>query len=498
MNRLSAYRLLHKSAKLSEKRHPALEQGKVAKVMMYIGAALMAIYMIFIGSMFGKLAADNDSPATILVLMFMLLLPLDFLLRFIAQQTPMVFVKPFMLLPLKTQIVVESYLLNLLCSGYNLLWLSLLLPYAYINIVAGVSLWTMLAVTVCGLLLVMINSQWYLLVRTLIGRSLLWWLLPVAVYLAIFLPVLLADDPFDPMQQFVYVFDNAPMLWLLALGLVVVLLLFVLFNRNMQHRFIWQELAREQKKASAIKHVWKFSFLERFGQAGEYLKLELKSIMRNKAIRSRVMMSLGLIVMLTVLISYTDVYDGAFILNFWCYYCFAIYGMTTLTKVMCPEGNYIDLLMTQRENILLLLRAKYYFHVAILLVPLIIMLPAVIAGKFTLLMMLAYLLLTSGLSYFIMFQLAVYNKQTLPLDAKLTGKNNVESGLQLIIELVGMFLPLLLVGVLLAVCSEEVTYIIMALLGLVLTIAHPLWLRNIYLRMMQRKYQNLEGFHASR
>ena len=38
----------------------------------------------------------------------------------------------------------------------------------------------------------------------------------------------------------------------------------------------------------------------------------------------------------------------------------------------------------------------------------------------------------------------------------------------------------------------------MALLGLILTIAHPLWLRNIYLRMMQRKYQNLEGFHASR
>ncbi len=498
MNRLSAYRLLHKSAKLSEKRHPALEQGKVAKVMMYIGAALMAIYMIFIGSMFGKLAADNDSPATILVLMFMLLLPLDFLLRFIAQQTPMVFVKPFMLLPLKTQIVVESYLLNLLCSGYNLLWLSLLLPYAYINIVAGVSLWTMLAVTVCGLLLVMINSQWYLLVRTLIGRSLLWWLLPVAVYLAIFLPVLLADDPFDPMQQFVYVFDNAPMLWLLALGLAVVLLLFVLFNRNMQHRFIWQELAREQKKASAIKHVWKFSFLERFGQAGEYLKLELKSIMRNKAIRSRVMMSLGLIVMLTVLISYTDVYDGAFILNFWCYYCFAIYGMTALTKVMAPEGNYIDLLMTQHENILLLLRAKYYFHVAILLLPLLIMLPAVIAGKFTMMMMLAYMLLTSGLGYFIMFQLAVYNKQTLPLDAKLTGKNNMESGLQLIIELVGMFAPLLLVGVTLAVTDEDTAYALMAAVGLVLTLLHPLWLRNIYRRMMLRKYENLEGFHATR
>ena len=132
------------------------------------------------------------------------------------------------------------------------------------------------------------------------------------------------------------------------------------------------------------------------------------------------------------------------------------------------------------------------------IVPAVIMLPAVIAGKFTVMMVLAYLLLTSGLGYFIMFQLAVYNKQTLPLDSKLVGKNGVESGLQLVIELVGMFVPLLLVGGMLMLTEENTAYMVMAILGLLLTIAHPLWLRNIYERMMTRKYENLEGFHASR
>ena len=499
MNRLQIYRELRRHGKLGEKRHPMLEQSMVAKVMMYIGAGIMAIYFVFLGSLFGKLAAEEDVPALILGLMVLFLMPLDFLFRFMAQQTPMMFIKPYLLLNMPRRTVVESYLINLVTSGYNWLWLTMLVPYAYICLVSGLGFWAMLGVVVCGLLLVMVNSQWYLLVRTLISRSLLWWLLPIGVYAALWVPlVLICDDPFETIGDFIENFDTAPMLWLLVLVALVVLVAMLLLNREMQMRFVKQELSREEKKAAAIKHVWKLSFLERFGQAGEYLKLELKSIMRNKAIRSRVIMSLGLIVMLTVIISYTDVYDSEWMLNFWCYYCFAIYGMTTLVKIMAPEGNYIDLLMTQHENILLLLRAKYYFHVAILLFPLLIMLPAVIAGKFTVMMMVAFMLMTSGPGYFILFQLAVYNKQTLPLNDKITGKNNMESGLQLIIELLGMFLPLLLVAVLLGLAGEDTAYLVMSLLGLLFTLAHPIWLRNIYNRMMKRKYINMEGFHASR
>ena len=165
---------------------------------------------------------------------------------------------------------------------------------------------------------------------------------------------------------------------------------------------------------------------------------------------------------------------------------------------MGSEGNYIDLLMVHEENILALLKAKYYFHVGILVVPLLLMLPAVIAGKFSILMMVAYMLLSSGVLYCVLFQLAVYNKQTVPLNQKLTGKNSVENGFQLLIEMAAMFAPLVLVSVMILLFEESTAYIVLALLGLVFTIAHPLWLRNVYRRMMARKYENLEGFHATR
>ncbi|MBQ9357068.1 MAG: hypothetical protein IJT98_07265 [Prevotella sp.] len=501
MNRIAIYRLLWHNDKLSEKRNPAFEQGIAAKVLMWIGALMMGGYMIFLGSLFGKLAAEEDIPPFILMIMPVLML-LDFFMRFLSQQTPMMFVRPYLLMPMPLKRVVEAYLLTQLGNTYNLLWLALFLPYSFVAVMGGVDLLTLLAVTVAGMLLVFINSMWYLLARTLIRRSLLWWLLVIGVWGIVFLPFILtitiSDHVFDRFVDFMDFMDSPALLWLAVLVVLGVLAGFVLLNRSTQIRFVRQEMLTGQKGEKALKRVSNFTFLEHFGLMGDYLKLELKSIMRNKAIRTRVFMSLGLMVMFSLIITFTDIYDNAVMLNFWCYYCFAIYGATTLTKIMAPEGNYIDLLMTQRENILLLLRAKYIFHVAILLVPFVIMLPAVISGKFSLMMMVAYFLTTSGMAYFLLFQLAVYNKQTLPLNSKITGKSNMESGYQLFFELTTLFLPLLVMVALMFLCSELTAFIVLTAIGLAMTLASPLWLRNIYHRQMSRKYVNMEGFHATR
>lgn len=496
MNRLQLFLLLRHNNRLALRRSPAFEQSMVAKVLMLLGAGFMAIYLIFFGVMFSTLANEEDAPAMVFVIMPLFLL-IDFGARFGVQQTPAMLVKPYMLQPLPRHAVVESFLISSVLSGWNALWLCLFLPYAFITWMGGTSLLTVIGVMLSGMFLVMANSQWYLLVRTLVSRSLLWWVVPVVLY-GLYFVALFTDDDWKLFTHVAdYVAGEMPVPLLLFSGILLLLgLLWV--NRRMQFTFAFEEISSEEKREGAMKHVSEYTFLEKFGQTGEYLKLELKSIFRNKAIRGRVVMSLALVVVLVALITFTDMYDSFFMLNFWCYYCFSIYGMTALVKVMGAEGNYIDLLMTQRENILSLLKAKYYFHVAILLVPFTLMLPAVIAGKFSLLMLVAYALLTSGMLYLMMFQLGVYNKQTLPLNQKITGKNNVENGLQLLIEMLAMFLPVFMVMLLLLVFSETAAYVIMAVLGLLLTLTHSWWLRNIYQRMMRRRYENIEGFHASR
>lgn len=497
MSFFSLFRLLRKNNNLGFRRSPAYEQSVVAKVLMGIAAGLFIIYLIIYGTMFGAIASSDQDPAFIIAILPVILM-IDFVIRFMVQQTPAMLVKPYMLLPLPRRSVIDTFLVSSLLSIYNFLWLCLFIPYLIIVLAGGCEWWQACSLLFSSIFSIMLNSQYYLLVRTLTARNLFWWALPILTYGSYFIPLLidkkgnLFGDVLDTMVEWGGTF------WVTIVLMAILIGLFLL-NRKMQDAFVCEEVARQEKESTTrIGTASQFLFFNRFGEIGEYLKLELKSIFRNKAIRARVISSLVLNVVFSALIAYTDEYDAPVVLNFFCYYCFSLYGITALVKVMGPEGNYIDLLMVHRENILKLLRAKYYFHCAVLIAPLLVMLPAVIEGKFSVLMVASYMMLSSGLLYLILFQLAVSNKQTLPLNQKITGKAQVENGFQLIVEVVGMTLPTILVIALLLVFDEETCYLILLAIGVILTALHPLWLRNVYVRMMRRKYVNLEGFHSSR
>ena len=497
MNRIALFRLLRRNNQLDFRRSPAFEQGVVAKVLMGIGGAFFVFYLLLYGTMFAAIATGAHEPAMVVGLIpFMLIL--DFGIRFMVQQTPAMLMKPYVLLPLPRHSVIDTFIVSSLLSIYNWLWLCFFIPYVIIVLAGGCGWLIGLSLLLSGIFVIMANSQFYLIVRTLVSRSMLWWIMPIVVYGAYLLQLAIdtKGDLFEDEMDALVAFGETP--WLL-LAIIVMLAVVLIINRKLQYRFACEEVSRQDKTSSStMKHVYRFSFLDSYGEVGEYLKLEMKSIFRNKAIRGRFISSLSLIVIFTALISFTSIYDGRLMLNFWCFYCFSIFGLTTLTKIMGPEGNYIDLLMTHRENILSLLRAKYYFHCAVLLVPVVIMLPAVIEGKFSWQMILAYLFMSTGLLFFIMFQLAVTNCQTLPLDQKITGKGNFENGLQLTLEMVAMLLPITLVAILLLFFDDTTAYLVLMVIGLLFTITHPIWLKNIYRRMMKRKYVNLDGFHASR
>ena len=154
--------------------------------------------------------------------------------------------------------------------------------------------------------------------------------------------------------------------------------------------------------------------------------------------------------------------------------------------------------MMHRENLIALLQAKFWFYSTVLVIPFVIMLPAVFSGKYTLLMLFAYMLLTAGFLHFIIFQLAVYNKQTIPLQLKVSAKGNFENGMQLVIELFALFGPVLITGLGYILVGITYTYIFMCVLGITFILTHHIWIRNIYNRMMKRRYENLEGFIGTR
>ena len=492
MNKFQLYRLLRKNTNLSYKRSPAFEQNKWAKLLIYLGAGMFALYLIMYGCIVG-MAAKGEAGMMLAFAPFYM--AIDFLLRFIVQTTPGMMVKPYILQPISRYTAIECFLIGEHVSGYNLLWLCMFVPYSIIQLFAGESFALVLLELVTCELLMILNSQIYLFFRTLINRSVLW-LIPGLVFYALpFTPLMLSPkaDTFDKMVDMII----AQGLSWYALPIVLLVICGLFFvNRHMQFIFVYEEISKKTERA--LKHVSEFAFFNRFGLIGEYLKIELKSNIRNKTMRTRCIYSLCAVIAFSLLVAYTTIYDSELMQNFWCLYCFALYGVTALIKIMGQEGNYIELLMMHRENIIALLRAKFIFYSAVLIIPFVIMLPAVFTGKYTILMLFAYMLLTAGFLHFVIFQLAVYNKQTLPLQLKVTAKGNFENGMQLVIELFALFGPVLITGLGYLLVGLTYTYIIMCIVGLAFIIAHPIWIRNIYTRMMKRRYENLEGFMNTR
>ena len=492
MNKFQLYRLLRKNTNLSYKRSPAFEQNKWAKLLIYLGAGMFALYLIMYGCIVG-MAAKGEAGMMLAFAPFYM--AIDFLLRFIVQTTPGMMVKPYILQPISRYTAIECFLIGEHVSGYNLLWFCMFVPYSIIQLFAGESFALVLLELVTCELLMILNSQIYLFFRTLINRSVLW-LIPGLVFYALpFTPLMLSPkaDTFDKMVDMII----AQGLSWYALPIVLLVICGLFFvNRHMQFIFVYEEISKKTERA--LKHVSEFAFFNRFGLIGEYLKIELKSNIRNKTMRTRCIYSLCAVIAFSLLVAYTTIYDSELMQNFWCLYCFALYGVTALIKIMGQEGNYIELLMMHRENIIALLRAKFIFYSAVLIIPFVIMLPAVFTGKYTILMLFAYMLLTAGFLHFVIFQLAVYNKQTLPLQLKVTAKGNFENGMQLVIELFALFGPVLITGLGYLLVGLTYTYIFMCIVGLVFIIAHPIWIRNIYTRMMKRRYENLEGFMNTR
>ena len=503
LSKIKAFKILRSHRKKAEKRTFNGTQKMVTKILAGIAVGISIIYLMGIAIMFSMIINDSERITSLefLAIILPFILTIDFLLRFSIQQTPAQIIKPYTLLNISRATCIDSFILTSMLSWGNLIWMALFLPFCIMSVVFQFGLLTTVLVLLFVWLVIMANSQWYIIVRTLINYKVWWWILPIAVYAIVFSPWWIKDFDFfaDFYGSIGRLFERNSLLPLI--GILILLAVLAWINRRLQLVHIWRELARVE--VSTVKGTKFFNtitpWLSKRGSVGQYMLLEAKSMLRNKNPRKAIIFSLVIIIVISLLIAFTPIYDGNFYTKFWGIYNYMLFGAMILTKIMCYEGNYIDCLMVREENILDLLKAKYIIFTVLLLFPFLLMLPTVISGKWSLLMLVSYGLFTAGFQYFMIFQLAVFNNQTVPLNAKLIGKSGMENNsAQVILQLVAFFMPITVLTIFQRFTSETISNIILLVVGLIFILTSNIWLKNIYNRMMKRKYKNLEAMHASR
>lgn len=501
MNRLQLFLTLCRHVRMSERRSMAFGQNRAARVVMWFLGLFMVIYMLMISLCLALVANETSSvtPAEFFFSLLPFILVLDLGCRFIGQHTPSQLVKPYMLLPIPKHACVEVFILTSMASANNLMWMLITVPYAVMTMLFGYGVAPTVLFVIAFQVVVVINSQWYMAVRSLTSVSVAWWLLPAAVYGVMFAPWWWTGDIGSLLDFYSLAgtrLDSHAALFFALLA--AVLAACFIDNRRMQYYFTYMESSGTSD--AALKDVTQLHQLDRFGRLGEYLKLETKSIMRNKNMRRSFVIAACVTMVLGLVISFTDLYSPASLsFDFWMVYPFVLYGATMMVRIMCAEGNYIDCLMVRKENIIDLLRAKYYFHSAMLAVPAVLMLPAVISGRCTLLMLMAMMLFMAGPGYCLLMQMAVYNKQTVPLNTKFVSRGNIETNyFQVVAEMIAMFMPVVITSLLKALLGDTVAYCVMLAVGVAFIAMHKYWLRNIYRRFMARRHDNMQAFRSTR
>ncbi len=488
---------LRKHGKLAAKRNPMYEKNKFGKFWMYFMAIFWAAYLIFFGSTFA-FAFDGGATEAYHVMNsgLIFVLALDFVARFPFQKTPTQEVKPYLLLPIKRNRLIDFLLIRSGLNGFNLIWLFLFVPFAILTIARFYGVVGVLTYCIGIWLLMVFNNYWFLLCRTLMNERIWWVLLPILVYggiaAAIFIP---ENSPLFAWSVDLgegFITGNL----LMFIGVLVAIAIMWFINRSLMVGLIYDEVNKVED--TKVKHVSEYKFLDRYGEIGEYMRLELKLLLRNKICKTSLRTVFIVVIAFSCVLSFTEVYDGQGMKNFIMVYNFVIFGILFLSSLMSYEGNYIDGLMSRKESIYALLRAKYIMYSIAILIPLVLMIPAMATGKLSVLSCIAWAVFVAGCVYFFLFQLAVYNNKTVDLNAKMTNRQNMGTGLQSLISAAAFGVPLILNLVLTSLWGATTTAWILIVIGGGFILTSRFWLKNVYQRFMKRRYKNMEGFRDSR
>ena len=474
------------------------EKNRFGQFFIYLGIAFWIGYLMFFAVFFAVTLNDESvEPYHLINAILILFLIIDFCLRIPFQKTPSQEIKPYLLLPIPRRKLIDMLLIRSGLSAFNFFWLWFFVPFAILTVARFYGVSGVLTYSLGIWMLMLANNYLFLLCRTLIAGHKAWLALPVALYGGWLAAILIPEDS-PLLTLFVDLgegFITGQLLTFAGCGAVIAALWYA--NHRILQKTLYNEINQVEDTTVQVKSVSEYRFLDRYGQLGEYIRLELKLLLRNKICRNQLYMVLGCTGMFSLILGFTDTYTGLG-KDFFTIYNFQLMAVMFLSTLMSYEGNYIDALLIRRESIYTLLRAKYLFYSAAQLIPFLLLTPGMVKGSISLPLCLGWLFFTPGPIYCLLFQMAVYNSKTINLNTKMMSGKNVGSGMQnlvssasYIVPFVFYFLATLLVG------ETYAPWLLMAI-GLVFILASPWWLKQVYRRFMIRRYQHLEGFHQSR
>lgn len=493
-------KIIQHNQRLAERRSPIYDKNRYAKALVYLFVAFWAAYLVFIGVSLSfalkevsYLEAYDVLNGGLAIFLF-----LDFLIRFMLP-LPSQEIKPYLLLPVPKQKLMNILFLQAGLKPFNLFWLFLFVPFGFMTITRFYGISGVAGYALGIWLLMVMNAYWTILVRTLMRTHISWILLPAALYGGMLVLEITLNGKVSDAGMWLGdgMIHWSPLAYLIILAAIAALWF---LNSLIQHKAIYAELSRRHD--TRIRHLNRFGWMEKFGTTGEYMRLELKLIFRNKAastnFKSLTIVLVLFALMLFGMVSSDHLEQSAFFIYFYCVYCYCSYGVAILSRVMAYEGNYFDGIMARKGSLYELLKGKYYAHCLLLIIPFFCLLPSSIWGNFPLVCNIGLGFFTAGVTLPILMGLAMFNDKTAPLSASLWGKGQWNSAYQSVTVMIALFLPIGISKGLTVLLGETTGNWVCLIIGLAGVFLQPVWLKAICRQVMKKRYRLMESLRNTR
>ena len=481
------------------RRNPMFERNLGVRIFMYFIIGFYAIYLLMFGFFLDKIllkvgeyeyAIDTFNSIILYILAF------DFIIKLFFKSNQSMQIAPYMSLPVKRNTLFNFLLKKEFTDFWNFYLLFLVIPFSFKAILPYYGFISVILYILFFYLLCVVNSLIVIFANNLAKRT-AWLYIPIAVF--VILPIVfLAIGKFDlghyTQKIGGLLLNNNLIVWI---GLIVLLLAFWIINRLQMRSELYRELQGE--KAEKISSFSKLSFLNQFGETGEFIQLEIKMILRSKRLKQQTLVAGVLLISIFVMVLYTNVYSqsGPFMLLLYAMITVGLLGITMGQLIFSTESSFFDGMMTRNLSIQNMLKSKYLLYSAFsLFMTLLLLIPA-FQDRISLMLVLANFLYVIGPVSFMIFQNAVYNKSYIDLFDRGMMNWQGQSGNRIAITMITMFLPVILVLIIIGIFGKETAYWFMIIIGILFTLTSQQWLQWTYNRFLKRRYKNMEGFRSN-
>ncbi len=475
-------------------RSPIFQKNLIINIVIGFFIVLMVVQLLGLGFLIRPILQEvrpEEDPIKLFNGFLIFYVLINLLMRFLVQGVPVMKIEPYLHLPINKKRIVHFFLLKSKFSVFNFLALILFLPIS-INLIGYFEGFVSGLTFLIGMMLIelTINYTNIYFKKQIHDKP----MIPIAF--ALLIGVLLILNRYDVISIdafstniFEY-FVSSPF----ALIVPAAILAFVYW---LNYRYFYEHTYPEElaySKKSQTQTSKRFIFLEKYGQIGQMLLMDIRLIFRHKRTRS-------LAIMAVVFVAYglffytSSAYDES-----WGMYLFGgifmsgLFMMSFGNFLLSWYSNFFDGLLTLNFDSYNFFRSKYWLFFVFCTVTFLLTIPYVYFGTHALLINFCTYLYNIGVNSFVVMYFATVGPKRIDLSKGHAFNWEGMTGAQFLAMLPMLILPIMIYWPISFFTDNETGIIAVGIVGLVNLLFTKIWLKQLSKRLQTVKYKIAEGF----